>query len=81
MTRKAGNDNFPQRLLTKSQAAQYCGLAVSTFGAACPVRPIALGNGARMLRYDVWDIDKWIDGFRDVGSSPISKFDELMEKL
>ncbi len=34
-----------------------------------------------MLRYDVRDIDKWIDGFKDGGSSPISKFDELMEML
>lgn len=54
----------PNRLLTKSQAAQYCGLSVQTFGVTCPVRPIALGEGVRMHRYDVRDIDKWIDSFK-----------------
>lgn len=81
MTRVADNDNFPHRLLTKSQAAQYCGLAVSTFGGVCPVRPIALGDGARMHRYDVRDIDKWIDSFKAGGGAPRSKFEELMDKL
>lgn len=78
---KAANDNVPQRLLTKSQAAQYCGLSIATFGGVCPVRPIALGEGARMHRYDVQDIDKWIDGFKSGGGAPRSKFEELMEKL
>lgn len=52
------------RLLTKSQAASYCGLSPVTFGGTCPVRPIALGEGVRLHRYDVHDIDKWIDSFR-----------------
>ncbi len=52
------------RLLTKSQAATYCGLSVSTFGAVCPVRPIALGEGVRMHRYDVRDVDVWIESFK-----------------
>jgi hypothetical protein len=52
------------RLLTKAQAATYCGLSAATFGSVCPVRPIALGAGVRMHRYDVREIDKWIDGFK-----------------
>lgn len=52
------------RLLTKREAAQYCGLSAATFGGVCPVRPIALGEGARMHRYDVRDLDKWIDGLK-----------------
>lgn len=52
------------RLLTKSQAAAYCGLSPATFGTTCSVRPISLGDGVRMQRYDVRDIDTWIDGFK-----------------
>ena len=45
------------------------------------MRPIALGDGARMHRYDVRDIDKWIDSFKAGGGAPRSKFEELMDKL
>ncbi len=74
--------NLPStRLLTKSQAAQYCGLCVSTFSGVCPVTPIALGEGPRMHRYDVRDIDKWIDSFKAGGGAPKSVLEQLMEKL
>jgi len=81
MTRHHDNDNTPQRLLTKTQAAHYCGMSVATFGGVCTVRPIALGEGARMHRYDVRDIDNWIDSFKAGGGKPKSLFEELMEKL
>lgn len=68
------------RLLTKGQAAQYCGLCVSTFSGVCPVRPIALGEGPRMHRYDVRDIDKWIDSFKSGGGAEKSVFEEMMER-
>lgn len=80
MTRTPANDNFPHRLLTKSQAAQYCGLSVATFGGTCPVRPIALGVGVRMHRYDVREIDKWIDSFK-AGTAQRSVADELLDML
>lgn len=64
MLRTAANDNFPLRLLTKSQAARYCGLSVPTFDSVCPVRAIALGFGARMERFDMRDIDRWIDSLK-----------------
>jgi hypothetical protein len=72
---QAANDN--RRLLTKSQAATYCGLSVATFDVVCPVRPIALGEGARMRRYDVQKIDKWVDGLQGDGQS-ISPTDEAI---
>lgn len=71
---------FTPRLLTKSQAAQYCGLSVSTFGVTCPVLPISLGVGVRMQRYDVRDIDKWIDSFKAGGASR-SLADQLLDAL
>ncbi|WP_322883266.1 hypothetical protein U8C37_09985 [Sinorhizobium medicae] len=74
--------NLPSaRLLTKTQAASYCGLSPATFGGVCPVKPIALGEGVRMHRYDVRDIDNWIDSFKTGGAVPPSKFEELINKL
>ena len=51
------------RLLTRQQAAAYCGVSVGTFNYVCPVRPIALGAGARMERFDIAAIDMWISNF------------------
>lgn len=67
------------RLLTKSQAAAYCGLSVSTFGGVCPVRAIALGEGVRMHRYDVREIDAWIDSFKSERPSGTSILRELLD--
>ena len=74
------NDNIPLRLLTKTQAAHYCGLSIPTFGSVCPVRAIALGVGVRMERYDVKEIDGWIDSLRSEGK-PIRTADALLEAL
>jgi hypothetical protein len=49
------------RLLTKAQAAAYCGVSVGSFSALCPVRPIALGNDKRLERFDVVSLNDWID--------------------
>ena len=52
----------PPRLLTKAEAASYLGISENTFGSICDVRPVALADGrARLLRYDVNDLDAWID--------------------
>lgn len=80
MVRAHANDNTPLRLLTKSQAARYCGLSLPTFGSVCPVRAIALGVGVRMERYDIQEIDRWIDGLRNNGT-PINTADSLLEAL
>jgi hypothetical protein len=52
------------RLLTKAEAAGYCGLSLGVFSTLCPVRPIALGSDKRLERYDIEELNKWIDGFR-----------------
>lgn len=50
------------RLLTKADAAGYCRMSVVTFDRVCPVRPVELEPGnPRLLRYDVRDLDTWID--------------------
>jgi hypothetical protein len=50
------------RLLTRAQAAMYCGLGLSAFAAICPVRPISMGSDKRLERFDLVDLNKWIDG-------------------
>jgi len=50
-----------KRLLTGSEAAEYCGIGIGSFAANCPVRPKRVRPGQRGLRWDVRDLDKWID--------------------
>jgi hypothetical protein len=57
------------RLLNKGQAAAYCGISASIFAAVCPVRAIALGAGARLQRYDVRNLDAWIDSLSSGGTT------------
>jgi hypothetical protein len=59
-----------QRLLTRAQAAAYCGIGVGTFSTLCPVRPIALGADKRLERYDVVALNAWIDS---LGSSAVER--------
>lgn len=54
-------NRFSARLLTRTEAAAYCGLSIAAFTALCPVRPISLGNDKRLERYDIVELDKWID--------------------
>lgn len=77
---RAANDNIPLRLLTKSQAAAYCGLSLPSFNSVCPVRAIALGVGVRMERYDIRDVDAWIDSLRP-GEAPLRTADSLLDAL
>jgi hypothetical protein len=49
------------RLLTRREAAAYCGVSVPTFEGVCPVRPIALGNAKRLERFDRISLDGWIN--------------------
>ncbi len=51
------------RLLTRKQAAAYCGVSLPTFMGICPVRPIALGASKRLERYDLHALEQWIDTF------------------
>lgn len=57
----SGRNSLPPRLLTRAAAAEYCAIGVTAFNAVCPVRPIALGRGKRMERFDSHALDLWID--------------------
>jgi len=55
-----------RRLLTKTEAAEYCRLSLATFNRLCPVQPVDLGSGnVRLLRYDMRDLDNWIEELKN----------------
>lgn len=58
------------RLLTKIQAAAYCGIGVQIFSAVCPVKPLSLGASSRSNRFDRFAIDAWIDRMRGENADP-----------
>ena len=64
---------FTPRLVTRQQAAIYCSVSLSTFKACCPVPAISLGVSKRLDRYDVRDLDAWIDSLR---AAPVEKTSE-----
>lgn len=47
------------RLLSRKQAAAYCGMCAATFDRYCPVVPVELG--IKDHRFDRHDLDRWID--------------------
>jgi hypothetical protein len=57
------------RLLARAEAAASCGVSVPIFSAQCPIRPVALGTGKRLERYDVRALDQWIDALSNGASS------------
>ena len=59
----------PLRMLTRQQAATYCGISVPTFMLVCPISPVALGEGKRMERYDIRSLDEWLDKLGNDGAS------------
>ena len=54
-------DRVPPRLLSREQAAAYCGVSVATFASVCPIKAVALGHGKRLERFDRISLDQWID--------------------
>jgi predicted DNA-binding transcriptional regulator AlpA len=50
-----------KRLLAVDEAAEYCGMRRQSFMVNCPVKPKRIRPGLRGLRYDVHDLDAWID--------------------
>jgi hypothetical protein len=49
------------RLLTPAQAAAYLGIGLQAFHSNCPVRPKRIRPGRQGLRWDVRQLDEWID--------------------
>ncbi|TXN65133.1 hypothetical protein FV230_17380 [Methylobacterium sp. WL6] len=66
------------RLLTKAQAASYCGLSRIVFQRECDVRPIRFGTDT-VQRYDRRDLDQWID--RRKSEPDARSFNEWLDAL
>lgn len=66
----------PKRMLTKSEAASHCGRPVRRFEVECRVAPVRFPNGDS--RFDVRDLDQWIDSLK-AGKS--SDADEIVARL
>jgi len=75
--RRSGFQVFP-RLFTKAQAATYCGMGVESFAANCQFKPIRVMSGARGLRWDIQDLDKWIDRLKENSSTDSENVDWLV---
>lgn len=68
------------RLLTKEQAASYCGISTPVFSDKCPVQPVALGEGDRLRRWDRAALDAWIDTlYKRVETSEIDWISRVVE--
>ena len=67
--REHASKGVAPRLLTREQAANYCGVSIPTFAAHCPIRPISLGPGKRLERYDLHSLDHWIDALSGTTAS------------
>lgn len=66
------------RLLTRAQAASYCGLSVAAFAVRCSVAPIDFGD-KRLERFDRLDLDAWIDALKAPAPGVRSVADALAE--
>ena len=66
------------RLLSKRQAAAFCGMSIESFSGNCDVMPIRVQPGLRGLRYDIEDLADWIE--RKKTSSEVQPLD-LIEAL
>jgi hypothetical protein len=68
-TGKRATQRIAPRLVYKKEAAFYCGIGVESFTANCPVAPLRVGPGMRGLRYDLYDLDGWIDSLKQSSMS------------
>ena len=66
------NTTIVPRLLTRQQAAAYCGISVPTFVGVCPIKAVALGNSKRLERFDRYSLDNWINSLT-AAQIPIGK--------
>lgn len=55
-----GRMQIVPRLMTRAEAAAYCGFSPGVFERQCEVRPMAFGD-KRLERYDRFDLDNWIE--------------------
>lgn len=57
----------PRRMLQLKEAAEYCGIPFKRFPVECTVIPVAMPSGEK--RYDMQDLDMWIDSLKSGTSS------------
>lgn len=67
----------PFRMLTRKEAARYCGLSEHKFRQNCPISPIVFNTGDQ--RYDCHDLDEWLDIMKGTGGD--SSMDEALAML
>jgi hypothetical protein len=72
-----GKSIIAPRLLTRQQAAAYCGVSIPTFDGICPIKPVALGGAKRLERFDRISLDRWINSL--AGAQPAISKDWLAE--
>jgi len=65
----------PRRMLKAGEAAEYCGLSVDQFKCQCPLAPVEFGNARK--RYDMHDLDKWLDTL----GGPSTEADAILARL
>jgi hypothetical protein len=52
-----------KRMLSKAEAAHYCGMPIKRFEIDCPVPSVRFPKGD--LRWDIRDLDAWLDTLKD----------------
>jgi hypothetical protein len=68
---------IPKRVLTKTEAAHYCGRSISRFSIDCPCHPLRCTNGD--VRWDVHDLDAWINSLK--AGKPDQEADDIVGRL
>ncbi|MCB0636585.1 MAG: hypothetical protein KDC54_08195 [Lewinella sp.] len=66
-----------KRMLKQAEAADYTGLPVKHFKAACPVQPVEMRPGT--ILWDKRDLDKWIDAMKE--GAEMATQDAILGKL
>lgn len=71
----------PRRLLTRTEAARYCAVSVSTFDRICGVAPILLSGASKLKRFDIIDLDEWIDSHKVANNNLKITNSDIIDRL
>lgn len=52
----------PRRMLTLTEAANYCGVSAKRFPIDCCITPVEFPSGVKV--YDMRDLDSYLDGLK-----------------
>jgi hypothetical protein len=69
------------RLLTREQAAAYCQVSTEIFIARCPVRPVKMGETVRSHRWDIKELDRWLDSLSGEAPTIASNGQQWIDRL